>query len=112
MIVNLELVLDAPHELAYDSHMYTNLAPAPLRTWTVEQLRGMYRAEGMILRADDGTRAVCIRWNTWRLEAAGYRLDMTNPHTHGRWWWLPDNSYKVEEWEAVARLDAAEKGTK
>lgn len=73
-------VVDSTREVAYTSRMQSTSSASPssskmadprFHSYSVEQLRNHHRLEGRILRAEDGTRAVNIGWDKWRIEPAG-----------------------------------------
>lgn len=76
--------LDTARVAAYTSRMQSTSSASPassspgpklasdrLHTYTAEQLRQMYHKVGMILRADDGARVICIGHREWRFESPG-----------------------------------------
>ena len=100
-------IMRAAVDNARESHILLRMRTAPaivpspgpklanerLTTYSVEQLRNMHRNVGVIFRADDGTRAVCIGWDKWLLDpvppgqgvATGEKVDNKWVAERGAW---------------------------
>lgn len=88
VVAVLRRALDTARGVAYTSHMQTAppLASDRLHTYTVEQLRSMFHKVGLILRADDGARVICIGHREWRFESPGtYGTDQNTTIVPDEW---------------------------